>query len=159
MLKEAIATGATVEEAYRKACEQLGVDPAEAEFEILEMPEKKVFGLFGGSPAKVRAFLKETPVGVATEYLTKVLGAMGLGEIQITAKEEENTAELTLSGEGVGFIIGHRGDTLDALQYLTSLVANHVEDSYYRITLDVQEDGGARGAHRAEPAARADEPV
>ncbi len=137
MLKEAIATGATVEEAHRNACAQLGVDPVDAEFEILELPEKKVFGLFGGSPAKVRAFLRETPVSVATEYLTKVLHAMGLSDVQIEAKENENNAELVLSGEGVGFIIGHRGDTLDALQYLTSLVANHVEESYYRITLDV----------------------
>ena len=35
-----------------------------------------------------------------------------------------------------GFIIGHRGETLDSLQYLASLVANHVDESYYRITLD-----------------------
>ena len=49
MVKEAIATGATVEEAHANACAQLGVDTAEAEFEILELPEKKRFGLFGGS--------------------------------------------------------------------------------------------------------------
>ena len=44
---------------------------------------------------------------------------------------------LTLEGEDLGFIIGHRGDTLDALQYLTGLVANRVENSYYRVTLDI----------------------
>ena len=42
-----------------------------------------------------------------------------------------------LTGENIGFIIGHRGETLDSLQYLASLVANHVDESYYRITLDV----------------------
>ena len=46
-------------------------------------------------------------------------------------------AELVLTGENIGFIIGHRGETLDSLQYLASLVANHVDESYYRITLDV----------------------
>ena len=49
MVKEAIATGATTEEAYEKACAMLGVDPADAEFEVLETEEKKRFGLFGGS--------------------------------------------------------------------------------------------------------------
>lgn len=137
MVKEAIATGSTVEEAHANACAQLGVDPAEAEFEILEMPEKKVFGLFGGSPAKVRAFIRETPADVAANYLRTVLAAMGIEGIEIETKEAENSAELMLSGEGIGFIIGHRGETLDALQYLASLVANHVEESYYRITLDV----------------------
>ena len=48
MVKEAIATGATTEEAYEKACAMLGVDPADAEFEVLETEEKKRFGLFGG---------------------------------------------------------------------------------------------------------------
>ena len=51
MVKEAIATGATTEEAYEKACAMLGVDPADAEFEVLETEEKKRFGLFGGRPA------------------------------------------------------------------------------------------------------------
>ena len=51
MMKEAIATGETVEQAYEKACEMLGVESHEAKFEILEMPVKKTFGLFGGSPA------------------------------------------------------------------------------------------------------------
>ena len=137
MVKEAIATGATVEEAHANACAQLGVDTTEAEFEILELPEKKRFGLFGGNPAKVRAFIRETPADVAAEYLRTVLGGMGLHDIQIEIHEEEAGAELVLTGEDIGFIIGHRGETLDALQYLASLVANHVDESYYRITLDV----------------------
>ena len=137
MVKEAIATGATVEEAHANACAQLGVDTAEAEFEILELPEKKRFGLFGGSPAKVRAFIRETPADVAAAYLRSVLGAMGLADVEIEIREVDAGAELVLTGEDIGFIIGHRGETLDSLQYLASLVANHVDDSYYRITLDV----------------------
>ena len=69
MVKEAIATGATTEEAYEKACTMLGVDPADAEFEVLETEEKKRFGLFGGRPAKVRAFIRSTPADAAAEYL------------------------------------------------------------------------------------------
>ena len=42
-----------------------------------------------------------------------------------------------LSGDDMGFIIGRRGDTLDALQYLTGLVANRVDNAYYRVTIDI----------------------
>lgn len=137
MVKEAIATGATVEEAFAAACAQLGVETTEAQIEVLELPEKKVFGLFGGNPAKVRAFLSRTPADAAADYLREVLGAMNLRDVNVEIKEAEAGAELVLTGEDIGFIIGHRGETLDSLQYLASLVANHVDDSYFRVTLDV----------------------
>ncbi len=137
MIKEAIATGDTVEQAFEEACNSLGVESHDAEFEILELPVKKTFGLFGGNPAKVRAFVKSSPSQAAADYLKKILFHMGLTEVEISITEEENGALLSLSGDDIGFIIGHRGETLDALQYLTGLVANHVDDSYYRITLDI----------------------
>ena len=139
MLREAIAKGETVEIAFANACRELGVDTLEAEFEILEMPQKKTFGLFGGSPAKVRAYVqeKDSPAQEAADYLKNVLREMGLPQATVEIHEEEAGAALILSGEDIGFIIGHRGETLDALQYLASLVANHVDGSYFRITLDV----------------------
>lgn len=138
MLKEAIAKGDTVELAFANACQELGVDTAEAECEILEMPTKKTLGLFGGSPAKVRAFIEENnPAQEAADYLKSVLKEMGLPKVTVEIQEEEAGAALTLNDEDIGFIIGHRGETLDALQYLASLVANHVDDTYFRITLDV----------------------
>ena len=54
----------------------------------------------------------------------------------MTVKEDENGAEINLEGEGIGYVIGRRGDTLNALQYLTGLVANHVENNYYRISIN-----------------------
>lgn len=138
MIREAVATGETVEIAFANACRELGVETTDAEFEILEMPTKKTFGLFGGSPAKVRAYIEESnPAQEAANYLKNVLREMGLPEVSVDIQEEEAGAALTLSGEDIGFIIGHRGETLDALQYLASLVANHVDEAYYRITLDV----------------------
>lgn len=137
MIKEAIATGDTVQIAYEKACRELGIEADAAEYEILEMPVKKTFGLFGGAPAKVRAFIKTSPADSASDYLREVLRNMGLSDVTITVNEEENGAVLSISGENIGFVIGHRGETLDALQYLAGLVANHAEGSYYRITLDI----------------------
>lgn len=137
MLREAIATGDTIEQAKEAACRELGVESYEAEFEVLQLPVKKTFGLFGGSPAKVRAFIRTSPADAAVEYLRTILGHMGVNDVTFTVKEEENGALISISGEDVGFIIGHRGETLDALQYLAGLVSNHVENSYYRVTLDI----------------------
>ena len=143
MVREAIATGETVEQAFENACVQLGVETVEAEFEVLELPEKKKLGLFGGKPAKVRAYIQSSPAQAAADYLQDLLQKMGLESVEISIHEEKNEegtqngALLTLSGDDIGFVIGHRGETLDALQYLAGLVANHVDEGYYRITLDI----------------------
>ena len=143
MVREAIATGETVEQAFENACVQLGVETVEAEFEVLELPEKKKLGLFGGKPAKVRAYIQSSPAQAAADYLQDLLQKMGLENVEISIHEEKNEegtqngALLTLSGDDIGFVIGHRGETLDALQYLAGLVANHVDEGYYCITLDI----------------------
>jgi spoIIIJ-associated protein len=136
-MREAIGTGDTVEAAREAACRQLGVETYDAEFEILQMPTKKTFGLFGGSPAKVRVFIQDSPAAAAAQYLSEVLGCMGLSGVRVETKEEEDGALLSLTGDDIGFVIGHRGETLDALQYLAGLVANHIGNSYYRIALDI----------------------
>ena len=143
MLKEAIATGETVERALENACRELEVDRSEAEFEVLEAPVKKILGLFGGSPAKVRAYIEIAEavevisvVDKTVLYLKEVLTQMGLSDVGAEVTETEKGADIVLAGSDVGYIIGHRGETLDALQYLASLVANQ-DGEYFRITLDV----------------------
>lgn len=140
MFKETIATGETVEIALDKACAELGIDRSEDEFEfeILETPVKKTFGLFGGSPAKVRVYQKSLDAAEsAAEYLKDILSKMGLRNLEVEISRHDTGADLSIKNTDVGFIIGHRGETLDAIQYLTSLVANHTGQDYYRITLDV----------------------
>ena len=135
MIKEQIETGKTVDLALEEACKKLGISKEDAQYEILEMPKKGFLG-FGATPAKVRVYIEYTKSGRAVEYLHQVMEAMGFPDVSIEVKEEENGAVLTLSGEGLGVIIGRRGETLDALQYLAGLVANKMEGEYYRITLD-----------------------
>ena len=136
MIKEAIGIGDTTDAALQDGCRQLGLEQYEVKFEVLEMPVKKTFGLFGGSPAKVRVYVENSPAEVAAGYLQGILVKMGVADATVEAKEVEGGAILTLKGTDIGYIIGRHGETLDALQYLTGLVANHVEDAYYRITLD-----------------------
>ncbi|MDP4120397.1 MAG: RNA-binding cell elongation regulator Jag/EloR [Bacillota bacterium] len=138
MIKEAIGLGETEVEALAAACKELGLETHEVEFEILESPGKKKFGLFGGTPAKVRAYVSVSPADIAVEYLKGVLSAMGGGDIQVEVTQNEDGAVINLTGEHVGMIIGRRGETMDALQYLTGLVANHVNNSYFRITIDTE---------------------
>ncbi len=144
MRKEAIAQASTIEEAQAAALEQLGLTADEAAtvtFETLQEPQKKAFGLFGGTLAQVKAVFekKETPAEAAAAYLREILTALGVGDTQITVeeKEDENGCVLALEGEDLGFVIGRRGDTLDALQYLVSLIANRLSDDYYRVTIDI----------------------
>ncbi|MBQ3299123.1 MAG: protein jag [Ruminococcus sp.] len=137
MIKEAICEGSDVQDALKKAKAQLGLDEtAEYEFEIIQTEEKKKFGLFGGRPAKVRVFIKDTPDERAEKFLRDVLDKMTLESVEIEKSTDENAVEFNLYGEEVGFVIGRRGETLDALQYLTSLVANHGEDPYIKVTVN-----------------------
>ena len=76
------------------------------------------------------------PAEEARAYVERILKAMGIEGIEVTVTAKEDSAEINLSGEQVGAVIGRRGETLDALQYLAGLVANHVGNSYYRITIN-----------------------
>lgn len=139
MIKEAIGSGETIEIALKNACDELGIDTTEADdYEVLQQPEKKKLGIFGGKEAKVKAVLnvKESPAKVAADYIRNILDALDLKEIKMTVKETDGGAEINLEGEGIGYVIGKRGETLNSLQYLTGLVANHVENNYYRISIN-----------------------
>ena len=138
MIKEAIGVGETELDALNDAKRQLGLSETDdVEFELIQRAEKKKFGLFGGAPAKVKITLKSTPAEKAEEFLKDVLNGMKLEGITIDKKELEGGVEFNLEGEEVGYVIGRRGETLDALQYLTSLVANHADNSYFKVTIDI----------------------
>lgn len=138
MIKEVIGTGSSIEEALEDAKKQLGIEESvEIDYEVLQFPEKKKFGLFGGAPAKVKITLKSSPADTAEGFLRDVLNAMNLSSVEIEKTEKEDGVDFNLTGEEVGYVIGRRGETLDALQYLTSLVANnHKDDSYLKVTVD-----------------------
>lgn len=137
MIKEAIGVGETEIDALNDAKRQLGLDEsAEVEFELIQCAKKKKFGLFGGSPAKIKITLKASPAEEAESFLRKVLDKMNLENVTIEAEEADDGVVFNLEGEDVGFVIGRRGETLDSLQYITSLVANHNQDTYFKVTID-----------------------
>lgn len=141
MKHEAIATGKTVEDAIAAGCRILGVDRARIETEVLELPSKRLLGLLGASDAKVKVIYEETVEDRAKGYLSEILMKMGFDSAVASIEDTEGGLQIQISGEGLGVIIGHRGETLDALQYLITLAANRGSEEYKRITLDI---GGYR---------------
>ena len=137
-MKEIITTGKTVDLAIEEGCRQLGVSREEAEFEIIDLPKKAFLGL-KTYPAKVRVFVIEVEKSkeeLAVEYVTSVLHAMGAKEFSIEANKEGENLNITLKGDDLGFVIGRRGETIDAIQYLASLAINRLDGDYMRITID-----------------------
>ncbi len=137
MAKELIMKAATVEEAQAKIVEALGVPAASIRFETLAEPQKKTFGLFGGADAEVKGTVVDGAAQAAKAFLEDVLSEMGAAQFTVTINETKDTCLLVVEGEDLGFIIGRRGETLDALQYLVGLVANRVDKDYCRINIDI----------------------
>ncbi len=79
---------------------------------------------------------QNTPAGKGVAYLKTILEKLGCNNIEIAVAEITGGSQITLSGEGLGVVIGHRGETLDALQYLVSLAANAGVNGYYRVVLN-----------------------
>ena len=138
MSKEIIKEAASIEEAKALIAAELGVAEDAIAFEIVQEPEKKVLGIFGGTLAIVKgSVIGGTAAAAAEAYLRAVLSGLGVEDFTISVTENDNGCVISLDGENLGFIIGRRGETLDALQYLTGLVANRADNAYYRVTLDI----------------------
>lgn len=72
----------------------------------------------------------------ATKYLTAVLELLGCSDFTITPVKKGDLVVLDIEGENLGVVIGRRGETLDALQYLTILAGNRGEENYCRLSID-----------------------
>jgi spoIIIJ-associated protein len=128
--------GKTVEAAIEEALSELDIDMEDAEIEVLDEGSKRLFGLIGGRNAVVRVFRKENYDDLVRSFLKPILNAMGLEE-DIEVMMDGDTLTVRLSAENIGIIIGRRGETLDALQYLLGLVVNKNSEKFIRVTLDV----------------------
>lgn len=131
-------TGKTVEEAIVACLAELGVDREKAKIEILEEPTKRgPFGLLGTTPAKVRVSYEDCPGQLASDFLKNVCNAMSVNaEISYSRKGPNWLVDIT--GEELGILIGRRGDTLEALQYITNLVVAKELAERVRIIIDVE---------------------
>lgn len=138
-MRELIKTGNSVEEAIEMALEELDLLQEDVSVEILEEPGKGFLGL-GGKEAKVRVIADKDPVFLAERFLSDLLGHMNIAA-EIEIEREAGQLYVEIIGErhdDMGVIIGKRGDTLDAIQYLLSLIVNKGRDQYIRVLLDTE---------------------
>ncbi len=137
-MKSIEMTGKTVEDAVRAALSELKLTEDRVEVEVLEEGSKGLFKLIGAKPARVRVKVKRDYIYDAKTFIRDVLNSMGI-KAEIKIKEEENVLKINLVGPDMGIIIGYRGETLDSLQYLVSLVVNKDQDNEYkRVVLDTE---------------------
>ncbi|MHB8917605.1 MAG: RNA-binding cell elongation regulator Jag/EloR [Desulfocucumaceae bacterium] len=130
-------TGKTVEEAVEMALAEIGISREDADIEVIDQPTKGLLGILGGKPARVRVAVKDSPARKAKEFISSILKTM---ELEATAgvKEMDQTITVNLEGENLGILIGRRGETLDALQYLMNLSVNKNREHRKRFVLDIE---------------------
>lgn len=130
--------GKTVEEAVTAASVEFGIISSDLEYEVLEKGSSGFLGI-GAKPAVIRAKKVETLVEKTRNYLNELFAAMDIQtEIEIKYDEENSNMEINLEGSEMGILIGKRGQTLDALQYLISLFVNKESESYIHLKLDTE---------------------
>ncbi|GBG06596.1 protein jag [Paenibacillus sp. MY03] len=138
-MKKIVASGKTIDDAVRNGLTQWQVTEDRVKVVVLEQPSKGLFGLIGVKEAKVELELIPDPLEEAEQFLVEVARTMGLS-VQIDRKQTKEGFYLSVSGGGdLGMLIGRRGGTLDALQYLVNIVANRYSDSHLRIVLDAED--------------------
>lgn len=131
-------TGKTVEDAFKTALSELKVEEDKVEMEVLDEGNKGFFNIIGTRPAKIKVTVKRDYINEAKTFLKSVLDKIRV-EAQIEIKEDKNGIKIYLTGQEMGILIGYRGETLDALQYLVSLVINKNHDTEYkRVVLDTE---------------------
>jgi len=128
----------TVSEAITEACQKLSVTSEKLVYEVIDEGSNGFLGL-GSKPAVIKAAVKNSITDTAKDFLKEVFAAMNM-EVVVDVKydEAEKTMDIDLSGEEMGVLIGKRGQTLDSLQYLVSLVVNKDAEDYIRVKVDTE---------------------
>lgn len=130
-----------MEEARQMAAAELAVPEAEIEFEIISEARRGFLGI-GSADAEVRA--RYTPAGEknAVDFINTVIADMNINATSSAKYGENGELIIEVTGEDAGTLIGHHGDTLDALQYLLNLAANRRENGekkdYIKVALDIE---------------------
>lgn len=129
-MREITASGQTVEEAKENALRQLGLTEEQVNLEIIDEGKKGLLGIFGSKRAYVKVQEKIDLAKIGQQYLQNVSLEMGV-EVEVKVHEKGDELVYELIGDKIGLLIGKRGQTLNALQYLTHLAVNKADSSQY----------------------------
>ena len=133
--------GKNVDDAITNACQELGITSDKLDYEVVEEGGSGFLGL-GTKAAVIKARKKGDVDEIAADFLNKVFEAMELTvklDVNVEDQDNEQTINIDIVGEDMGVLIGKRGQTLDSLQYLTSLIVNkESDDKFSRVRLDTE---------------------
>lgn len=138
--------GKTTEEAIRIASQELGLPVEDLNIDVIEPGSAGIFGLVGGKKARVKVSLKTTPESqeaketedpsLAQGVLEKILSLIPV-EATVTAERlDEGRISLTISGDRSGLLIGRKGKTLDAIQFIVNKIVSKALDKKVDILID-----------------------
>ncbi|SCP96443.1 RNA-binding cell elongation regulator Jag/EloR [Anaerobium acetethylicum] len=128
----------TVDDAITEALIKLGTTSSQIEYEVIDKGSTGFLG-FNSKPARIKARKKFSIEDTAEEFLKKVFQSMNMDvEIIVTTEDDNTSVNIELKGADMGILIGKRGQTLDSLQYLTSLVLNKESENYIRVKVDTE---------------------
>ena len=131
-------TGKSVDDAVTNALVELEITRDKLEWKVIDNGSSGFLGI-GSKPAKILARKNASIEEVTKEFLNKIFNAMELAtKIEVQIDEEESVINVDVIGDDMGVLIGKRGQTLDSLQYLVSLVVNKNSEKYYRVKLDTE---------------------
>ena len=129
-------TAKTKEEAIAAALAELNATEDEVEIETVEEGSKGFLGL-GSKDAVVKVTLLPNPERRAKDFLNGIFDILG-EEVDVAVQTDDDTIKVEFAGPDMGVVIGKRGETLDALQYLTSLVVNRGDSDFKKVSLDAE---------------------
>ncbi len=133
-------TGKTVDDAITNALIQLETTSDQIEYEVIEKGSSGFLGIIGKQDAVIKVRKKSNLLDDTYEFLNKMFAAMNMEvKSEIDYNEENRTMNIDFSGDEMGILIGKRGQTLDSLQYLISLVVNKESDAYIKVKVDTED--------------------
>lgn len=135
-MKEAEASGRTVEEAVERALTELGAAAEDVDVAVIDPGSRGMLGL-GAREAKVRVTLKASPAAAAHSMTEKLLRAMGF-EATVRAREQDDSVTVEIRGQDLGALIGRRGATLESFELLLGVMVGKATGSRPRISVDVE---------------------
>ena len=128
----------TVDDAITEACKEFGVASDKLDYEVVNEGSTGFLGI-GSKEALIKAKIRSSVIDNAKTFLNEVFAAMNMVVvINVEYDSENREMNIDLSGDDMGVLIGKRGQTLDSLQYLTSLVVNKAEEDYIRVKVDTE---------------------
>ena len=128
----------TVNDAITEACKALGVTSDKLDYKVVEEGSNGFLGI-GAKDAVIEAAVKNSVSDIASDFLKDVFAAMNMTVVvDVKYNADDNEMNIDLSGDDMGVLIGNRGQTLDSLQYLVSLVVNKGNEDYIRVKVDTE---------------------